>query len=98
MCLDEMRSKFEAHEKRAQMFSYQGNVLYSGFLMVRTTLIDNVKVMILWDKFQPLNVFLKEVNAEGELFRNFPCRLSFKQRFQALFGTAWKFEHCAVVY
>ena len=98
MCLNEMQSKFEAHEKRAQMFTYQGDVLYSGFMMVRTTLIDNIKVMILWDKFQPSNIFLEAVNVQGELFRHFPCRLTFKQRFEAIFGTTWRFEYCAVVY
>ena len=80
------------------MFTHQGNVLYSGFLLVGPTLIDNVKVMILRDKFQALNVFLKEVNAEGELFRHFPCQLSFKKRFETVFGTSWRFEICAVVY
>ena len=90
LCLNEMQAKFEAHEKRKQLFTYQGNVLYSGFMLVKTTLIDDIKVLILWDKFQPSNVFLEEeVNVEGELFRNFPCRLSFKQRFQAVFGTSW---------
>ena len=88
MCPDELNAKFEVHDKRVQMFTYQGNVLHSGFMMVRTTLIDNVKVMILWDKFQPLDIFLQEINAEGELFRQFPCHLSFKQRFQAVFGTS----------
>ena len=98
LCLNEIQAKFEAHEKRRKMFTYQGNVLYSGFMLVQTTLIDNITVIILWDKFQPSNVFLEEVNVEGELFRNFPCRLSFKQRFQAVFGTSWRFEVCAVVY
>ena len=99
MCLDEMQAKFEAHEKRRKMFTHQGSVLYSSFLMVKTTLIDNVKVLILWDKFQPSNVFLEEeVNVQGELFRNFPCRLSFRQRFEAVFGSSYKFEVCAVVY
>ena len=98
LCLNEIQAKFEAHEKRRKMFTYQGNVLYSGFMLVQTTLIDNIKVIILWEKFQPSNVFLEEVNVEGELFRNFPCRLAFKQRFQAVFGTSWRFEVCAVVY
>ena len=99
MCLDEMQGKFEAHEKRAQLFTYQGHILYSGFMLVNTTLIDNIKVLILWDHFVPSNIFLQEeVNVRGELFRNFPCQLSFKQRFEAVFGSSWKFEVCAVVY
>ena len=93
-----MQAKFEAHEKRKQLFTYQGNVLYSGFMLVKTTLIDDIKVLILWDHFQPSNIFPKEVNVQGELFRNFPCHLLFRQRFQAVFGTSWKFEVCAVVY
>ena len=85
--------------EHVQLFTYQGNILYSGFMLVQTTLIDNVKVMILWDKFSPSNIFLEEeANVEGEVFRNFPCRLSFKQRFEAIFGTAYRFEYCAVVY
>ena len=99
MCLNEMAAKFAAHEKRREMFTHQGSVLYSGFLLVGPTLIDSIKVMILWDKFSPSNIFLEEeVNVRGELFRNFPCELSFKQRFHGIFGTTWKFEVCAVVY
>ena len=98
-CLDEMAAKFAAHEQRKQLFTYQGHVLYSGFMLVKTTLIDDIKVLILWDHFVPSNIFLREeVNVKGEVFRQFPCRLSFKQRFQGVFGTTWKFEYCAVVY
>ena len=99
MCLNEMAAKFAAHEKRREMFTHQGSVLYSGFLLVGPTLIDSIKVMILWDKFSPSNIFLEEeVNIRGELFRNFPSQLSFKQRFQGVFGTEYRFEYCAVVY
>ena len=99
MCLNEMAAKFAAHEKRREMFTHQGSVLYSGFLLVGPTLIDSIKVMILWDKFSPSNIFLEEeVNIRGELFRNFPTQLSFKQRFQGVFGTEYRFEYCAVVY
>ena len=98
-CLNEMKIKFEAHEKRASMFTHQGHVIYSGFLLVGPTLIDSIKVMILWDKFSPSNIFLEEeVNIRGELFRNFPSQLSFKQRFQGVFGTDYRFEYCVVVY
>ena len=99
LCFNEMQAKFAAHEKRREMFTYQGHVLYSGFMLVQTTQIDNIKVLILWDHFVPSNIFLEEeVNVRGELFRNFPSQLSFKQRFQAIFGTAWRFEVCAVIY
>ena len=99
LCLNEMEAKFAAHEKRREMFTHQGSVMYSGFLLVGPTFIDSIKVMILWDKFSPSNIFLQEeVNVPGELFRNFPSQLSFKQRFQGVFGTAYKFEYCAVVY
>ena len=99
MCLNEMAAKFAAHEKRREMFTHQGSVLYSGFLLVGPTLIDSIKVMILWDKFSPSNIFLEEeVNVRGELFRNFPSQLSFKQRFQGVFGTDYRFEYCVVVY
>ena len=99
LCLDEMAAKFAAHEKRREMFTHQGSVLYSGFLLVGPTLIDSIKVMILWDKFSPSNIFLEEeVNIRGELFRNFPSQLSFKQRFQGVFGTDYRFEYCVVVY